>query len=282
VLEQGRAFFAQELERKLELRMERGGRAWRGYFPLGAELTSGHADHKEGLYLGSELGPDHPAVVAGLPLHGPNLFPELAGFRDAVLAYLAALTRVGHALTRGLALGLGLEADYFAQRYTADPLVLLRLFHYPPLERGGGKGRVDAPIWSVGEHSDYGFLTILLQDEHEGLEVQSQGRWMSAPPVAGSFVCNLGDILERMTRGRYLSTPHRVRNLGPASRLSVPFYFDPNFEAVVAPVEEGEAPLSPARKRWDDASVHALTGTYGEYLVAKVSKVFPHLVESLS
>jgi hypothetical protein len=94
-----RRFFAQDLETKMEIAMVRGGRAWRGYFPVGAELTSGKADLKEGIYFGAELPPDHPRVKDGTPLHGPNLFtgsvPEL---REAVLGYVDAMTRLGHAL----------------------------------------------------------------------------------------------------------------------------------------------------------------------------------------
>src|SRR4051812_39760273 len=83
--ELSREFFAQDLEIKLRIRMALGGRAWRGYFRVGDELTSGKPDQKEGLYFGTELAADHPLVQAGTPLHGPNLFPvEPAGFREAV------------------------------------------------------------------------------------------------------------------------------------------------------------------------------------------------------
>ena len=85
--------------------------------------------------------------------------------------------------------------------------------------------------WGVGEHTDYGLLTILLQDDAGGLEVKSGSRWIAAPPLPGSFVCNIGDMLDRMTGGLYRSTPHRVRNPAPRDRLSFPFFFDPNFFA---------------------------------------------------
>jgi isopenicillin N synthase-like dioxygenase len=111
-----RIFFAQPLEQKMRLRMDLAGRAWRGYFPVGAERTSGIPDQKEGLYFGSELKRDHPKVVAGVPLHGANLFPELDEFRETVLTYLDQMTQLGHSLMRGLALGLDLEAGYFADR----------------------------------------------------------------------------------------------------------------------------------------------------------------------
>src|SRR5947207_12353501 len=97
--ELSREFFAQDLEAKLAIRMALGGRAWRGYFRVGDELTSGKPDQKEGLYFGQELAADHPLVLAGTPLHGPNLFPaEPPGLRETVLEYMAALTRLGQRL----------------------------------------------------------------------------------------------------------------------------------------------------------------------------------------
>ena len=134
-----RHFFALDQSTKLQERMSLGGRAWRGYFPAGGELTSGRPDWKEGLYLGSELPDDHPQVQARTPLHGRNLFPSRPGFREAVLAYLDALTLLGHTLMEGLALSLGLEATYFADRYTADPLILFRIFNYPSRPTPVGK-----------------------------------------------------------------------------------------------------------------------------------------------
>lgn len=272
-----RQFFALDEAEKMTIRMARGGRAWRGYFPVGDELTSGRPDLKEGLYFGAELGPEDPRVQAGLPLHGANLFPEaLPELRPVVLGYLDALTRLGHTLVRGLALSLGLGPTYFADRYTADPLVLFRIFHYPPAPVAESS---EAPAWGVGEHTDYGLLTILKQDAVGGLQVQSRGSWIDAPPVPNSFVCNLGDMLDRMTGGRYRSTPHRVRNASGRGRLSFPFFFDPGFDARIEsiPFPEEDRPPPEHAARWDGADVHAFDGTYGDYVLAKVANVFPML-----
>ena len=253
--------------------MGRGGGSWRGYFPVGAELTLGLPDRKEGLYFGAELPTDHPKVVAGTPLHGPNLFPHLPGFREAVLEYMDALTGLGHVLMEGIALSLGLEASYFDERYTSDPLILFRVFNYPPLP----KREPGAAPWSVGEHTDYGLLTILRQDEAGGLQVETRSGWIDAPPLPGSFVCNIGDMLDRMTGGVYHSTPHRVRNESGRDRLSLPFFFDPGFDAEVRPIDPGAFVRDDRDERWDGASVYELGGTYGDYLLGKVSKVFPGL-----
>jgi isopenicillin N synthase-like dioxygenase len=271
-----RQFFAQDIDTKLDIRLDRGGRAWRGYFPVGGELTSGQPDIKEGIYFGAELSPDHPSVQAELPLHGANLFPAaIPQFRETVLDYLTAMTELGHALIRGIALSLGLDESYFHDRYTAEPLTLFRIFNYPPDQSTlGGQGR-----WGVGEHTDYGLLTILKQDQSGGLQVKSKSGWVDAVPVPGSFVCNIGDMLDRMTGGLYKSTPHRVENRSGHNRLSFPFFFDPNFDAEVRPIEGIKAATISDDKdqRWDRASVHEFQGTYGDYLLNKVSKVFPEL-----
>ena len=274
-----RSFFALPEAVKAEINMARGGRAWRGWFPVGNELTSGAPDRKEGIYFGAELGPDDPRVQRGLPLHGPNLFPrEPADLRGAVLDYLRALTDLGHLLLRGLAVGLGLEPGYIDEHLTHDPTVLFRIFRYPPVVPA-------MDDWGVGEHTDYGLLTLLHQDDRGGLEVRTRQGWVAAPPIEGAFVCNIGDMLERLTGGRYVSTAHRVRNTSGQERVSLAFFFDPAWDAEVRPLPlDGLAEFpgpDDARERWDGASVFDFHGTYGEYLLGKVAKVFPELRDAV-
>ena len=185
-----REFFALPLESKMRISMERGGAAWRGYFPCYGELTSGRPDLKEGLYLGTELPPSHPLVAAGTPLHGANLFPddELPALRPTVLEYVERVTQLANTVMEGIALGLGLDADYFRRHYTADPTVLFRIFLYPEHSRAA----LDADSFGVGEHTDYGVLTILRQDNSGGLQVKSPSAgWIHAPPIENTFVCNM-------------------------------------------------------------------------------------------
>ncbi|MEH2385764.1 MAG: 2-oxoglutarate and iron-dependent oxygenase domain-containing protein [Nostoc sp.] len=265
-------FFAQDVETKLKIPMALGGRAWRGYFPVGNELTSGRPDLKEGIYFGAELEENHPLVKARTPMHGRNLFPSnIPQFRETVLDYIDSMTKLGHILMAGIALSLGLKESYFADRYTKDPLILFRIFNYPPNSSSQSE-------WGVGEHTDYGVLTILKQDNVGGLQVKSKSGWIDAPPIPGSFVCNIGDMLDRMTQGLYRSTPHRVQNLSTSNRLSFPFFFDPNFNIEVKPIELNDIVVNDDQSdRWDKASVHKFDGTYGDYLLNKVSKVFPEL-----
>jgi isopenicillin N synthase-like dioxygenase len=271
--ELAREFFARPEGEKAAIAMARAGHAWRGWFPLGGELTSGHPDEKEGMYFGAELSADHPRVMSGTPLHGANLFPDdPADLRPIVIAYMETMTHVGQLVLCGIALALGLEASWFADNLTGEPLTLFRIFRYPPLShRSTGQ-------WSVGEHTDYGLLTILAQDGSGGLQVETPNGWTDVQPRSGALVCNLGDMLERLTGGRYRSTPHRVRNIGGGDRLSFPFFLDPSWDAVVSKLPIVGRPVElDAARRWDHTSVHGFEGTYGEYILTKVSRVFPEL-----
>ena len=269
-------FFARPDAEKRNIEMARAGSAWRGWFPLGGELTSGVPDRKEGIYFGSEHPPDHPRVLDGVALHGRNQFPDDGELRTDVLDWLDALRPVADAVMRAIALGLELPAKWFEQHLTHDPTILFRIFHYPPEPAGAAS----AAQWGVGEHTDYGLLTLLAQDQLGGLEVRAlDGSWIDVEPTPGAIVCNLGDMLERLTGGRYRSTPHRVRNTSGASRLSFPYFFDPSWDATVPTLPLPATSNQGSHERWDGADVLAWEGTYGDYLTAKVAKVFPELFE---
>jgi len=280
-----RTFFALPDAAKAAVAMQHGGRAWRGWFPLGGEMTNGVPDRKEGIYFGEELDADDQRVADATPLHGTNLFPaQPAELRDAVLAWLEALTDVGHLVLGAIGVGLGLPRDWFRSNLTADPTILFRIFRYPPHDIAASSPLgIEAGEWGVAEHTDYGLLTLLLQDDRGGLQVHGRDGWIDVPPIDGSFVCNIGDMLERITGGRYRSTPHRVRNTSGRERLSFPFFFDPSWHARIdpLPIDGGSQPDAETRARWDGRSVFDFEGTYGEYLTAKVAKVFPALVSTL-
>ena len=268
-----REFFDQPDDAKAAVAMPLAGPAWRGWFPVRGEITSGRPDRKEGLYVGVEHPADHPRVAARTPLHGPNLFPP-GPLGPLVRAWVDDMTTLAGAVMEGIAVGLGLPRAWFAEHLTADPTALFRIFHYPALP-----DNANSDEWGVGEHTDYGLLTLLAQDAAGGLQVRTPtDTWLDVPAEPGVLVCNIGDMLDKLTEGRYRSTPHRVRNLSGRSRLSFPFFFDPSWEAVVAPLPLDESPpADDASRRWDGASVHAWSGTYGDYLTAKVARVFPDL-----
>jgi isopenicillin N synthase-like dioxygenase len=264
-----RTFFELPEAEKMKIEMAKGGRAWRGYFPVGGELTSGKPDKKQGLYFGEELDANDARVREGLPLHGANQFPSAApALKPAVLRFMDEATRSAHAIMEGVALSLGLDAQYFRRTYTANPTLLFRIFEYPA---------GDDESWGVGEHTDYGLLTLLAQDDNGGLQVRTPNGWIEAPPIPGTLVCNIGDMLDRLTGGVYRSTPHRVRNVSVKSRLSFPFFFDPGWDAEIVPLPAHANAQDDSTERWDRANVHAWSGTYGDYLLGKVAKVFPEL-----
>lgn len=264
-----RAFFALGDAEKSRISMPKAGSAWRGWFPLGGELTSGLPDQKEGLYFGEELGPADPRVAAGWSMHGANLWPDRpADLRPAVEAYMSATVRAAEAILRGVSLALDLPADHFARTYLRRPTILFRIFRYPPTEPGG---------WGVGEHTDYGLLTLLAQDGNGGLQVRADEGWLEAPPIPGTLVCNIGDMLERLSGGRFVSAPHRVLNRSGRERLSFPLFYDPDFEAVMTPAVPPVDIDHRNRPRWDQADPKAFSGYYRHYLTGKVAKVFPDL-----
>ncbi|MEN9643598.1 MAG: hypothetical protein RL238_267 [Actinomycetota bacterium] len=263
-------FFALPEDEKARVSMAVGGRAWRGWFPLEGELTSGVPDRKEGYYFGAELPPDP------RPMHGPNLWPEHpAALAPLVTQWMDGMEQLAQSLLAQMAVGLGRPASFFVDGLTAHPTPLFRIFRYPPHPDG------DIATWGVGEHTDYGLLTLLATDGTPGLEVKSHGEWIAAPADADLVICNLGDMLDRLTGGRYRSNPHRVRNHAGTDRYSLPYFFDPGWDAVVESLEfddDWQVPAD-AQERWDRANLHEVSGTYGQWLGAKVAKVFPDLAQ---
>lgn len=230
-LEWTRRFFTLPLSVRQEVAMAKS-RARRGFEPLATQVLDAGTppDLKESFYLGRELGPEHPYVRVGLAGYGANQWPEgIPGFREQMEGYLAELAALSRDMMRILALSLELPQDYF-DAMMREPMPVLRLIHYPPHPVDARANQLGA-----GAHTDWGALTFLLQDDSGGLEVQNAARdWVAAPPVAGTFVVNLGDMIERWTNGLYRSTMHRVLNRASGrSRYSVPYFSNPDFNARV-------------------------------------------------
>ena len=216
----------------------------RGYVAMkGESLDPTKApDLKEAYNIGLELAADDPSVKRGEPFRGVNLWPAVAGWRETMLDYFDSVWAVGRRLHEAIAVDLGLDPMFFADKLD-QPMATLRLLHYPPQPASG-----DARQIGAGEHTDYGDITLLYTDDVGGLEVRRRdGEWIAAPPIAGAFVCNIGDCLMRWTNDVYTSTPHRVVNRAGRERYSVAFFLDPNPDAVVDCLPTCVSPGRPAR-----------------------------------
>lgn len=222
VFECSKRFFALPMEEKLQLSMSRS-KANRGYEPLrGQTLEAGAPpDLKEGYYIGVEVAADDERSKKFFNT-GPNVWPnQISDFRDVMSDYFQEMRHLAGHILEGIALSLELDADFF-HGLEIDPIATLRLLHYPvqpanplPNEKG------------CGAHTDFGGITILLQDGVGGLQVwdHTGNIWLSAKPMPGAFVINLGDLIGRWTNDKYRSTIHRVINESGQERYSVPFFF---------------------------------------------------------
>lgn len=218
-------------------------------------------NYSESFMLMHEVPPHDPRF--GTPLNGANQWPaDLPGFRDSVLAYDTALHRFCLRVLRPMALALGLPPDALAP-YFRQPTTFLRLLHYPPQPP-------DAPEDAFGSapHTDYGFITILAQDNAGGLEVRPRdGDWIPAPPIPGSFVVNVADMLARWTNDRWQSTPHRVRNLSGRDRFSCAYFFDMDLDCTVACLDSCHSAADPARYQ---------PVRYGDYLLERLDRNYAY------
>jgi isopenicillin N synthase-like dioxygenase len=212
----------------------------RGFHAKGDALMYGASkpDAKEFYSVGLELNADDPSVRAGEPLRGPNNWPSfMPELRPALYGYFEEMAACGADLLRVVALSLGLDEAFFAPRYT-KPLQRTQIIYYPPQPP-----KSEADEFGVAPHSDYGCITLLWQDDNGGLQVRSVASksWIDAPPIPGTLVINVGDLLARWTNGRFSSTHHRVINRSGRERYSIATFFDPNFSTIVDPRELGTA-----------------------------------------
>lgn len=261
VFARAEAFFAADPALK-QSALYSGASGNRGYIPMLGEALdpTKPSDVKEAFNMGLDLGPDDPEIKAGKPFRALNIWPDMPGFRDTMLAYFAACHDLGVALHRAFAVDLDLPVNYFDPMLD-KPMAILRLLHYPPVPEAMADGQLGA-----GEHTDYGCVTLLMTDPVGGLEVRTrQGKWLSAPYIEGAFVCNIGDCLMRWTNDVYVSTPHRVVSPPDRERFSVAFFLDPNPDAEVACLPSCVSAERPARYapiRGDDFLLSRLRPTY--------------------
>ncbi len=233
-------FFANSEADKLKLDLANSS-CFRGFLPL----DSHGSNPKLRRYLEAfQIGEEHePEGEYEAMMYGPNQWPQKpAELRTVMSEYHLEMHALSDRLQRAFALGIGFDEEFFLQFYQ-KPLNQLRLLHYPPQPEDADEGVIGAQA-----HTDAAAFTILLQDQNGGLEVETPfGEWVSATPLRGSFVVNIGDFLRNWTNGQFLSVKHRVVNHTRADRYSIPYFLDPDLSTVVAPLDTFTSDNNPPR-----------------------------------
>lgn len=239
------AFYRLPMEEKLKYDINRLGRH-RGYVAIGGLAADSHDgtafDMHEAYEVSLELPDTDPDYLAGNIMYGPNLWPDQpVEFRSVIYRYYESVLDLGRLLFRSFALALDLPETWFDDKIT-KPMAQLRVLHYPPQ-----LGAIDPRHLGVGAHTDYECFTILAQSA-PGLQVQnSLGQWIEAPPIPGTFVINIGDVMSRWTNDIFASTVHRVINTTGQRRFSLPFFFGANYNAQVSCLASCQGPDRPPR-----------------------------------
>jgi isopenicillin N synthase-like dioxygenase len=201
---------------------------FRGYTRVGFERTRGRPDWREQFDIAAERPAlNDPSLPPWNRLEGPNQWPpSLPELKPFLLGYQNQVTALAIRILEALSESLGQDKRAFETIYTPAPSQRLKVIRYP--ERGGTDDDQ-----GCGPHKDSGFLTVLLQDAVGGLQVELDGRWIDAPPIPGTFVINIGEILELATSGYFRADVHQVVTPKASDRLSVAFFFGANLDATV-------------------------------------------------
>lgn len=246
---------------------------FRGYNRLGGELTNGRVDRREQIDIAPDRDPI-PDAVGPMRLQGRNQWPAaLPELRTVVVAYQQELERVSRTLLGRWAQALGARSDFFDDAF-ALPATLMKLVRYParPADEDGFTDQ------GVGAHKDSGVLTVLLaQEGSSGLQVErTDGTWIEAPPQPGTFIVNIGEMLEVATDGRLVATRHRVVTPpGAPERLSIPYFYAPSLDAVMPriPSPDGES------TQITDDPDNPLFDSYGQNTWKSRTRAHPDVVE---
>ncbi|KAJ5257236.1 hypothetical protein N7478_013340 [Penicillium angulare] len=230
VMDCSKRFFDLPLDEKLQIDKNRNTFN-RGYELLRSQMleVGTGPELKEGLYIGEEIPEDHPYFLQKKLNSGPNQWPQTVSekeeFQKTTMEYYHAVFKLAKDVLAVLALTLGVESNYF-DPLTEGAVATMRFLHYPaqPKDEDEKLNR------GIGAHTDFGCVTLLLQDEVDGLQVLDSptGQWLDVKPVPGAYVVNLGDLFMRMANDKYKSNTHRVINKSGRERYSIPFFFSGN------------------------------------------------------
>lgn len=219
-----RKLFDLSVKKKQSLHFKQS-EGYDGYRPLAAETFGGYVYRRETFYIGPRDRNSN-EKRGSMPSDS-----DLPGFNDFFDLFTQKLSSLGYTLVQAITSALGADKQIFEGKFD-NPVAWLGLMHYPPFA-----GDI-TDAWGVASHQDYNLLTLLLQDHVGGLEVEARdGSWIEVKPVPDAFIVNYGNIMEGMTRGLYRSAFHRVRTNSTRSRYSIPFFYGPNADFVVSPID---------------------------------------------
>ncbi|CAN0918064.1 Probable 2-oxoglutarate-dependent dioxygenase At3g50210 [Linum grandiflorum] len=264
-------FFHLPYEEKLKIKMTPGA-GYRGYQRVGENVTKGVPDMHEAIDCYTEIEPGRYGAL-GKAMEGCNQWPEYPpNYKQVMEEYISLCTgmcQLSRKIMQGIALALGGSASEFEGDIAGQPFWVLRIIGYPGViaEDANGHYKSEHDV-GCGAHTDYGLLTLVNQDDDiTALEVRNlSGEWISAPPIPGTFVCNIGDMLKIWSNGIYDSTVHRVVNNNTKYRVCVAYFYETNFDATVEPVGFCIKKSGGVRRLG--------RAVYGEHLVAKVQTNF--------
>ncbi|XP_047310775.1 probable 2-oxoglutarate-dependent dioxygenase At3g50210 [Impatiens glandulifera] len=259
-------FFSLPNDEKLNVKLS-PATGYRGYQYPGENITKGVPDMHEAIDCYREVKPGMYSALGKL-MEGPNKWPtNPPNLKELMEEYITLCTDLSRKIMRGIALALGLLADELEHERAGDPFWVFRIIGYPGRSHAEDT-KIPENETGCGAHTDYGLLTLVNQDaDITALQVRNvSGEWISAPPIPGTFVCNIGDMLKILSNGLYESTLHRVINNSPKYRVSVAYFYEPNFDAAIE-LMEACVKRTGGTKKFGSA-------VYGEHLIGKVQNNF--------
>ncbi len=264
-----REFFAQPTEFKR--RILRTKENSRGYYDR--ELTKNARDLKEVLDIAYVPFPDLPDDDPRNfhRVDGRNQWPDLPGFRPTVIAYLDACNDLAHWLLQAFCRGLGEHADHLRDSFGDEHTSFLRMNHYPLndlLTAAEAREVTELGDMALHHHSDSGALTLLLQDDVGGLQVEHGGAWIDVEPIPGALVVNTGDMMQVWSNDRYRAALHRVAPRTVRDRYSLPYFFNPSYETNYEPLPGAVADRDRPHYRsinWGDFRQARADGDFADY-----------------
>ncbi|XP_055959842.1 probable 2-oxoglutarate-dependent dioxygenase At3g50210 isoform X2 [Mercurialis annua] len=260
-------FFSLPYEEKAKIKIT-AATGYRGYQGIGENVTEGTRDLQEAIDCYTEMTPGMYGAL-GKPLEGCNQWPvDPPNFKTLMEEYVALCTDLSRKILRGIALALGGAADELEGEIAGDAFWAMRIIGYPGVKKSQDLTENDI---GCGAHTDYGLLALINQDDDiTALQVRNlSGEWISAPPIPGTFICVIGDMLKIWSNGMYDSTLHRVINNAPKYRVCIAYFHETNFDSTIEASDICIKKTGGIRK----------TGkaVYGEHLVSNLQINLPFL-----